>query len=246
MTSAWPGFSAASLGSQRWRKLLFVHWEVAIETLRPLVPAPLAIDTFEGKAYLGLIPFDIPEIRPLRALPPIPTAARFLETNLRTYVVLDGQPGVWFFSLDAGSTLAVLGARATFGLPYFRARLTRQEDGRETHYTSRRLWPTGPASATAALDLRYQVGDPIGPAIPGTLASFLVERYTLYARHPLLGLLRGQVRHPPYPLRQVTVGHLHESLTAAAGIDTLGPRAPDLFSDGVDVDIAPPRRAGAR
>jgi uncharacterized protein YqjF (DUF2071 family) len=246
-----PGSPAFRVGGfQRWRSLLFVHWEVPIESLQALVPAPLQIDTFGGKAYVGLIPFDMPEVRPLRGLPPVPTAARFLETNLRTYVQLDGQPGIWFFSLEAASTLAVLAARAVFGLPYFRAEMhmsvSTTPGGVETHYTSRRIWrlPADRAPHSADLDLTYKAGDPIGPAAPGTLEHFLVERYTLYARHPLLGLLRGQVRHQPYPLRRATVSRLDQSLTAAAGIEGLGPELPPLYSDGVDVEISPPAKAG--
>ena len=231
-------------GFQRWRALLFVHWEVPLEILRALVPEPLKIDTYLGKSYVGLVPFDIPEVRPVRALPPVPTASRFLETNLRTYVRLDDHPGVWFFSLDAQSTLAVLGARALFGLPYFRAEMTMMSDGVQTHYRSRRIWP-GASELPANLDLRYRVGDPLGPARPGTLEHFLVERYTLYARHPLLGLVRGQVRHQPYPLKRAEVMGLTESLTAAAGIQTLGPRLSCWFSDGVDVDVSLPSRAGS-
>jgi uncharacterized protein YqjF (DUF2071 family) len=229
-------------GFQRWRSLLFVHWEVPREVLESLVPPPLRVDTFETKSYVGLIPFDIPEVRPLRALPPVPTAARFLETNLRTYVLLNGEPGIWFFSLEAESTLAVLGARAVFGLPYFRAEMSMMKGGSETQYTSRRIWPL-PSTGPATLSVQYQVGDPIGPAAAGTLEHFLVERYTLYARHPLLGLVRGRVRHRPYPLRRATVTQLRETLTAAAQIRTLGPQLPALFSEGVDVDISPPSRA---
>jgi uncharacterized protein len=249
LNDAHPAHRSWTAGFQRWRSLLFVHWEVPVATLQPRLPAPLQVDTYGGKAYVGLVPFDIPEARPLRILPPVPTAGRFLETNLRTYVLLDGQPGVWFFSLDAGSTLAVLGARALFGLPYFRARMsmmsTAAARGTETHYTSERSWTpplAGPARA-ASLNLTYQVGEAIGPAAPGTLEHFLVERYTLYARHPLLGLVRGRVRHQPYPLQRATVSHLEQSLTAAAGIEGLGLQLPHLYSDGVDVDISPPEKA---
>lgn len=248
MTSEPPGSAFRAAGFQRWRSLLFVHWEVAVDRLRALVPSPLQIDTFGGKAYVGLIAFDMPEVRPLRALPPVPTAARFLETNLRTYVTLAGQPGVWFFSLEAASTLAVLAARAVFGLPYFRADMTMMSTttprGTETHYTSRRMrLPAVGSARPATLSLSYQTGDAIGPAAAGTLEHFLVERYTLYARHPLLGLLRGHVRHQPYPLRRATVSHLEQSLTAAAGIESLGFQLPHLYSDGVDVDVSPPAKA---
>jgi uncharacterized protein YqjF (DUF2071 family) len=230
-------------GFQRWRSLLFVHWEVPLDSLRPLVPAALEIDTFAGRAFVGVVAFDIPELRPVKALPPPPGARRFLETNVRTYVRHHGQPGVWFFSLDAASTLAVLGARASFGLPYFKAAMRWQRDGDHVRYHSERRWP---APRPATLDLEYEISAPLGPAAPGTLEHFLVERYVLFARHPLLGLVEGRVHHPPYPLRRARVHRIQQSLLAAAGIATTGERTADWFSDGVDVDVSPPRPLGRR
>ncbi len=230
-------------GFQRWRSLLFVHWAVPADVLRPLVAPSLDIDTFEGRAFVGLVAFDIPEMRPVRALPPPPTAGRFLETNLRTYVKHQGQAGVWFFSLDAASTLAVLGARASFGLPYFRADMRWRRDGDRVQYHSERRWPP---PKPAALDLEYEIGTPQGPAAPGTLEHFLVERYVLFARHSVLGLVEGRVHHQPYPLRQACVHRLEQSLLAAAGITAAGERTADWFSEGVDVDIFPPQRLGKR
>jgi uncharacterized protein len=238
-------------GFQRWRDLLFVHWEVPRATLRALVPPALEIDTFEDRAYVGLIPFAIPEARPPGRLPPVPTAAAFLETNLRTYVKGNGQPGIWFFSLEAASTLAVLGARAAYGLPYFRATMSSSagEPGttatatatgdRPIRYRSHRLWP-GPRPAD--LQIEYSVGAPMGTAVPGTLEHFLIERYTLFVQRRALGLLRANVRHAPYPLQRATVHAVDETLSRAAGLLALGRRAPDLFSPGVDVDIFAPER----
>lgn len=235
--------AALLTGFQRWGSLLFVHWVVPVELVRRLLPPSLEVDSFGGQAYVGLIPFDIPEMRPLRALPPPPTAGRFLETNVRTYVTYQGRPGVWFFSLDAGSTLAVLGARAGFGLPYFKADMRWQAGADRVSYHSARRWP-GPRPAT--LDLEYEIGDEHGPAAPGTLEHFLVERYVLYARHPVLGLVEGRVRHAPYPLRRARVTRLEESLLAAGGITVRGDRTPDWYSPGVDVEISPPRPLGLR
>jgi uncharacterized protein YqjF (DUF2071 family) len=232
------GEAGSGIALQRWRALLFTHWEVPLARLRSLIPAPLDIDTFEGKAYVGLIPFEIPELRPLRLLPPVPGAARFLETNVRTYVTRAGQPGVWFFSLDAASSLAVLGARAGYGLPYCRATMSCQRNGDEFTYRSERRWPGPPA----ALDVQYRVGQPLGPARVGTLEHFLVERYVLYFKHPLLGLMQQRVHHQPYPLRAVRVDRLVESLVSAAGISRGGERPPDLFSEGVDVGLSLPTR----
>jgi uncharacterized protein YqjF (DUF2071 family) len=234
-------------GYQRWRALLFVHWEVPVANLRPLVPASLEIDTFNERAYVGLIPFAIPEARPLRSLPPVPTAVSFLETNLRTYVKAGGQPGIWFFSLEAASSLAVLGARAGFGLPYFRAHMSSSAGDRGANvtpgevirYRSHRLWP-GPRPAD--LEIEYSVGGPMGTAEAGTLEHFLVERYTLFVQRRTLGLMRANVRHSPYPLRRAEVRAVNETLTRAAGLPGLGRRAPDLFSEGVDVEIGLPER----
>jgi uncharacterized protein len=234
-------------GFQRWRALLFVHWEVPRAALRALLPAALEIDTFQDRAYVGLIPFAIPEARPPRPLPPVPTAASFLETNLRTYVKANGLPGIWFFSLEAASSLAVLGARAAYGLPYHRATMTSTAaDGGTTvtgehqiRYRSHRRWP-GPRPADLQID--YSVGAPIGTAVAGTLEHFLIERYTLFVQRRGLGLMRANVRHAPYPLQRATVHAVDETLTRAAGLLALGRRAPDLFSPGVDVDIGAPER----
>jgi uncharacterized protein YqjF (DUF2071 family) len=230
------------VGSQRWRDLLFVHWPVPADRLRALLPAALALDTFEGVAYLGLVPFAMKDVRPLRGLPPLPTAAAFPETNLRTYVRHQGEPGVWFFSLDAASTLAVAGARLRFGLPYFRADMELVRAGESVRYRSHRRWP-GPRPAT--LELQYTVGAPLGPARPGTREHFLVERYVLFAQRRG-ALVRGQVRHSPYPLRQAQVGALVETLTSAAGLTHDDGRPPDLYSEGVDVDIFAPAVVRAR
>jgi uncharacterized protein YqjF (DUF2071 family) len=137
----------------------------------------------------------------------------------------------------------VLGARASFGLPYFRADMRWRRDGDRVQYHSARRWPP---PRPAALDLEYEIGTPHGPAAPGTLENFLVERYVLFARHPVLGLVEGRVHHRPYPLRQARVHRLEQSLLAAAGIAAAGERTPDWFSEGVDVDISPPHRLGKR
>lgn len=233
---------AKPFGFQRWRSLLFLHWPVEIEALRALVPRPLEIDTFEGQAYVGLIPFRMFDVRPWRRLPPVPSATSFLETNLRTYVRHEGRPGVWFFSLDAASTLAVIGARLGFGLPYFRATMDEQRDSNLLMYESRRLAP-GPRPAR--LKVAARVGHPLGTARAGTLEYFLVERYSLFARHLGGTLLRGDVHHSPYPLRRAEVLELDETLLAAAGLGGGQPRPPDLYSDGVDVDIFAPQRITA-
>jgi len=224
------------VGTQKWRSLLFVHWIVSPDALRPLVPAGLEIDLFEGKAYVGLVAFEMHDVRPSRWLPPVPTARRFEEVNVRTYVHAGGRdPGIWFFSLEASSALAVLGARAFYHLPYYWARMsTGPAHEGIVGYASERRWES---DVPAKLDVRYEVGDPLDAPRDGTLEHFLVERYYLYARADGGALLRGQVHHTPYPVQRARVVEMQESIVAADGIARPEQRASELWSPGVDVEI---------
>jgi uncharacterized protein YqjF (DUF2071 family) len=226
-----------AVGFQRWRELLFLHWAMPPGALRPLVPAALELDLFEGAAWVTLIPFEIVESRPLGF--PSALADRFLEVNLRTYVRgPGGEPGIYFWSLEASSLLAVLGARLLYGLPYFPARMSMRRAGMHVEYTSHRR-----IGGWAELRLGWTVAEAIGTARPGTLDHFLIERYVLYAAR-MRGLYRARVRHPPYPLHRASIDHLSETLLAAAGI--AAPTEPPSihFSPGVDVDIFPLKRVG--
>jgi len=219
-------------GFQRWQTLLFLHWEVPVSALRPLLPPELSIDTFEDHAYVGLVPFTMRGVRPLRILPAIPGTADFHETNVRTYVLHKGRdPGVWFFSLDAANRLAVFAARTFFHLPYHYADMELKQDGAALRYRSRRR------TGDARLELQYTIGQELPPSEPGTLQFFLAERYLLYARDGHGQLFRGQVHHRPYPLHAATVQKLDQTLLRAAGLPDDGQRTPPLFSPGVDVEV---------
>jgi uncharacterized protein YqjF (DUF2071 family) len=222
------------IGRQNWRDLLFLHWPVRVDALRPLIPAELTIDTFDGAAYVGLIPFALEGLRPAGV--PRALALSFLETNARTYVHAGGaDPGVYFFSLDAASRLAVIGARATFGLPYFHARM-RFDAGPGTfeHSTQR-------DGSSARLVVRYEPGAAAGTAAPGTIDHFLLERYVLYAKH-LGRMLKARIHHVPYPLRSAGIHALEESILACAGIELPADRSPLVhYSPGVDVELFAPR-----
>ena len=223
---------------QRWRDLLFVHWALPAAAVRPLVPAALELDHRDGQAWVTLIPFLIAESRP--AWLPRALSSAFLETNLRTYVRgPDGEPGIYFFSLEAASVAAVLAARAGYGLPYFPAAMSRRVAGDRIEYASRRR--VGPP---AALDVAWRIGSALGTAAAGSPDHFLVERYMLYV---IRGhrLHRGRVRHAPYPLHTATVERLSESLRAAAGLPTGTEPALYHHSPGVDVEIFALERAGA-
>src|SRR5271168_4463454 len=162
--------------AQSWHDLLFAHWPVPAAILRPHIPARLAIDTFEGQGWLGVVPFRMSGVR-LRGTPALPWLSAFPELNVRTYVVADGKPGVWFFSLDARNPAAVAIARAWFHLPYFRARMQCAARDGSIHYSSER---THHGASPAALRVNYRPAGEIFEAKPGSLEHFLTERYCLY------------------------------------------------------------------
>jgi uncharacterized protein YqjF (DUF2071 family) len=229
-----------AIGYQRWDALLFLHWPVPLDALRPLVDRRLEVEPFEGRAWVSATPFTVRGAR-LRGLPPIPSLSDFHEVNLRTYVRFrGGSPGVWFFSLDAASGPAAALARASLGLPYFRARIRRSERGQEHAYESVRR---APASRRASVSVDWITGAGVpSVAAPGTLEHFLVERYALYSAWAGR-LLRVRVRHPPWPLVAARVERCEETLTAGAGLapPAEAPRA--QFSPGVDVEFFPPEVA---
>ncbi len=217
-----------------WHELTFLHWRVPAAALRPLVPAALEIDTFEGEAFIGLVPFTMTGVRPWWA-PPLPGIDDFHETNVRTYVHHGGAaPGVWFLSLDAASLLAVAAARALWRLPYHHARMTLERTDASVRYASERRRP-GPLPGTCRVLCRPR-GEP-APARPGTLAHFLAERYLLYTVGRDGALRRGAVHHAPYPLQRAEVLEHDETLIEAAGVTR--PDEPPIahYASGVSVEI---------
>lgn len=209
---------------QRWDELLFLHWEVSPSELQRTLPDGLTVDTWEGRAYLGVVPFFMNHVRPA-FLPPLPWLSYFMELNVRTYVHdREGNPGVWFYSLDCNQPLAVRVARTFFGLPYWDARMSAQGGV----YRSERC--DGKASAAFA----YSADSQTHVADPGSLEWFLIERYLLFS---VKGgrLHRGQVHHSPYPLRNAT---LRECTLRGLGPVALdGPPIHVVESPGVSVEI---------
>lgn len=205
---------------QNWHHLLFLHWEIPLATLQAMVPPRLTIDTHEGKAYVALIPFTITGVRaPLT--PALPWISSFHEVNVRTYVHLDGRdPGVWFFSLDAASELAVVAARATYKLPYFDAGIEFTATDTplpEIAFRSHRTDSRGTRPANLHVDYRPVEG-PARPSPLGTIEHFLLERYILYAEDDDHTLYRARVHHQPYPAQRAEIAGLEETLIWAAGI----------------------------
>jgi uncharacterized protein YqjF (DUF2071 family) len=216
-------------GYQRWRDLLFMHWPVPMETLRPLIPAGLELDTFEDVAYVGIVPFRMLGVRPWWWPPN--AAFRFLETNVRTYVCYRDQPGVYFFSLEAGSRLAVWGARQFWGLPYYHADMRMTCDGEGIHYETRRR------KSGAQLAVRYRLGELLRPLQPHSLEYFLLERYLLFVERRSR-LYVGQVHHTPYPAQSVEILESRDDLAEAAGLGRLqGLPALAHYAAGVDVEV---------
>ncbi len=231
--------------TQRWHDLLFAHWPIDPEHMRSVLPAPLRpfLDTYDNKAWVGIVPFWMSHVR-FRWMPPLPGLSTFPECNVRTYVNIHGKPGVYFFSLDAASLLAVYGARM-FNLMYYLARMKvehRVEDRAEggIHYSDRRVSKQMPG----ALQLRYGPAEAEAkPPHPGTLEHFVTERYCLYVPHANGSITRGNIHHPPWLLQAGWADFEVNTIADAHGI-RLPEKAPLLhFSQRQDVLIWGPERA---
>ena len=215
----WPLPRRPWVMGQTWTHLLFAHWSVAPELLGQVVPAQLPLDTFHGRAWVAVTPFGVRNLRARWALP-VPYLSAFPEINVRTYVTGDGKPGIYFFSLDADSALAVAAARRLYRLPYFRARMKIEPDGDGIRYLSARTSPEAPAPA--GFRARYR---PIGETFqsqPGSIEHWLTERYCVYTLDEQLRVLRGDIHHPPWPLRAAEADIEVNSMTAEIGLDLDG------------------------
>jgi uncharacterized protein YqjF (DUF2071 family) len=227
---------------QVWQQLGFLHWPVDIEALRRLVPAALDIDLFEGVAYVGIVPFTIPQTRAVGLGAPM--APAFHEINVRTYVHRGGrEPGVWFFSLDASSQLAVAGARVAYRLPYFMAEIAIETTIDPGTGLLGLKYRCGRRRSPAAFHGRYLPVGPVAEAAPGSLEFFLAERYLLYSWSG--GILKtARVHHAPYPLQPGAAGDVVQTLTYVAGMPLAACQGtPPLvhYAHTVDVEIFGPR-----
>lgn len=226
---------------QRWESLLFLHWKFPADQIQGTLPPGLTVDTFEGNAYVGVVPFLMRGIRP-RFLPSVPGISDFLELNLRTYAKdTQGRPSVWFYSLDANQSLSVWVARKLFNLPYYRAEMKYWIDGSGCErFTSER-----PGSPEQIFEYK-SVSSPT-LAQPGSLSHFLVERYSLYAYKPEeKRLLRGTIQHEPYRLSHVELAAYSPELFSLNGLKCPD-RDPDhaVLAEPVNVRIYPMRKVAA-
>jgi uncharacterized protein len=223
---------------QKWHNLLFAHWPVPLVEVRPLVPPQLPIDTFDGTAWVGITPFVLRGLRS-KWMPPIPGVSSFPEINVRTYVTIDGKPGVFFFSLDAASYLAVRAARIMYGLPYYFARIRVNSNRDAFDYRSAR---DDPGRNFATFNAFYRpLGRPFH-AQPGTIEYFLTERYALYTVDRHGHVWRAEIDHAPWPLQVAEAEIRTNRMADAAGI-TLPATEPLLhFSRYLDIRVWRPQR----
>lgn len=223
----------------RWLDLLFAHWPIDPAALRSLVPPALELDTFDGRAYIGIVPFRMEDVA-MRGLPAPPVAGAFPELNVRTYVRHGGRSGVWFLSLDAGNRAAVEGARTAFHLPYYEARMSVGHVREVIDYRSVRIDHRGPP---ARFEARYRATGPVELAAPGSLEAWLTDRRRLFAIDREGRVLRTEIRHRAWPLQPAAARIEIERMASAHGL-TLPDEPPHLrFAARLDVVAWWPRPA---
>jgi uncharacterized protein YqjF (DUF2071 family) len=234
----WPMPSSPWVMTQSWHDLLFMHWPIDPEVMRAHVPAALPLDLYDGRAWIAVVPFAMSNVAP-RGIPLPSAVSAFPELNVRTYVTVDGKPGVYFFSLDAENRLAVMGARTVFGLPYHFARMSIERRGESFHYESHRRSSTSPAEFVAD----YRPTGPIQLPASGTFEYFLTERYCLYTADRRGRAHRLEIHHPPWPLQVAEASVSVNTMASAAGI-SLPATAPVLhYAKRQDVVAWPMSRA---
>lgn len=223
-----------------WHDLLFLHWPVDAARLAAGLPAGLALDVYDGAAWISVVPFRMSGVTP-RGLPPLPWLSTTPELNVRTYVRAGGRSGVWFFSLDASNPALVVAARRAFHLPYRHASMTcRRRDG-SVEYRSRR---TDPSAPPAAFQARYRPAGPAAPPRAGTLEAWLTSRYALFAADAAGGLWRGDIAHAPWPLQPAEVEIGCNTMAAPWIPGPPGPPASLQFAARLDVLASPLVPAG--
>ena len=221
------------LMKHNWGKLLFMHWPISSELLRPLIPKELTIDNFGGSAWIGITPFTLWGVR-LSFAPLIHWLSAFHELNVRTYVHRDGVPGVWFLSLDANSIINVFGARTFFHLPYVVARIELEQKEKTITYDLRRRDKVSPADFIA----RWIIGDALPESMPDSLEFFLTERYCLYSfdgEH----LYRGRIHHKPWPLRQAELLYYRSTMIESHGLPKPQGKPLIHYAEALEVDVWP-------
>jgi uncharacterized protein len=223
-----------------WDDLTFVHWRFDPAVVQRLLPKGLTVETFDGAAWVGLVPFSMRVGLP--RVPSVPWLSRFHETNVRTYVRgVDGATGIWFFSLDAARLGAVLTARATYRLPYFWSEMDIRHHDATVTYSCARRWPGPHATSRVSIE----IGAPFTASELTDRDHFLTARWRLYSA-PRSGLRHAQAFHEPWPLHRASVLDLDDDLVVAAGLPPVDGDPVVHYSPSVEVRIGWPTRAGSR
>jgi uncharacterized protein YqjF (DUF2071 family) len=217
--------------TMRWEDLAFLHWRYPPEIVRPLVPASLELDLFDGSAWIGVVPFRMSHVGP-RGLDSLPGVSRFAELNVRTYARTGDRAGVWFFSLDAESRVAVEGARLLFHLPYFHARMSCREQSGAIVYESERRDRRGKQAIFRA---RYRPSGAIANEQRSALETWLTERYCLFAADPRGRVYMGDVHHRRWPLERGEAEIESSSMIEAAGLPA--PQGEPLVHFSRELDV---------
>lgn len=225
----------------RWEQLTFLHWHFDPADVQRLLPDGLEVETWDGRAWVGLVPFNMTAYLPY-GLPPAPWISHFPETNVRTYVRgPDGRTGVWFFSLDAARLAAVVTARVGYHLPYFWAKMQVSLVGPVITYRSRRWWP-GPFGAS--LDAAIEIGEPFEEHELSDRDHWLTGRWILSSVSGRKRIRHAFADHPPWALHHARVLHVDDGLLAAAGLPPADDPEPVVhYSPGVPVRISRPHRS---
>jgi uncharacterized protein YqjF (DUF2071 family) len=227
---------------QSWHDLLFMHWALPAEVVAGKLPAGLTLDTYEGAAYVGVVPFSMRNVRP-RYVPAVPWLSFFPELNVRTYVYRDERPGVYFFSLDAANPVAVGLARTFFHLPYFNAVMHSETVGEglfgpTVRYRSTRADRRAPP---AELQVEYAPTGASRVALPGSLEYFLTARYCLYATDRRGAVIRGEIDHPPWQLQPASAATARNTMINSIAPDEERQPPHLLFVKALDVLVWLPR-----
>jgi uncharacterized protein YqjF (DUF2071 family) len=217
---------------QAWGKLLFMHWRIDQHLLRPLIPSALEIDTFDGSAWIAIVPFTMWDIRAFPPyVPAVPGMNAMHELNVRTYVHFNGTPGVWFFSLDCNNAAAVFGARTLYYLPYFNADLSLTQTDQTIEYSSIRT-----EKPSAAFRAKWHIGHSLPTAEAGSLEFFLTERYCLFSENKGR-IYRSRIYHDPWQLMTATVESDESTMISSLGLPE--PTGEPLlhYAEAIHVDI---------
>jgi uncharacterized protein YqjF (DUF2071 family) len=220
----------------RWDSVTFLHWSCPPPVVQQLLPPSLSVDTFDGRAWVGLVPFFMEVTVP--HVPVMPWVSRFCETNVRTYARdASGRTGVWFLSLDAARLGAVVTARATYRMPYFWSAMRLTRTASTIAYSCARRWPGPGARSEVVVD----IGEPYAAGELTALDHWLTARFLLFS---MTGRRQRIARasHRPWPLHRATARAWRDELVAAAGLPA--PAEPPVvhYSPGVDVRVGRPEK----